>query len=161
MEQKECSETLATKLHTPENIPQKNIWHSENSESLKSRIVQTSFIVFLPSLLLFICPLPYTLSAIFLTASFLISQISLSPFRKLSPCVSYSVLDITCWHSFTPPFIPPPSQFVISKNDTFALLSHPSKPELYLNVEIVMHEWNLQEWPTEYQSWLNQMWMNQ
>jgi hypothetical protein len=37
MEQTECSETLATKLHTPENIPKENIRHSKHGESVISR----------------------------------------------------------------------------------------------------------------------------
>jgi hypothetical protein len=36
MEQTERSETLATKLHTPENIQKENIRHSKHGESLKS-----------------------------------------------------------------------------------------------------------------------------
>jgi hypothetical protein len=38
MEQKECSETLAIKLHTPENNPKENTRYSKQGESLKSRI---------------------------------------------------------------------------------------------------------------------------
>jgi hypothetical protein len=33
MEQTECSETLTTKPHTPENIPKENIRHSKHGES--------------------------------------------------------------------------------------------------------------------------------
>jgi hypothetical protein len=49
MEETECSETLAIKLHTLENNPKENIRHSKHGDSLKSRrdyicsvIVQTS-----------------------------------------------------------------------------------------------------------------------
>jgi hypothetical protein len=42
MEQTECSETLAFKLHTPVNHPEESIRHSEQDESLKSR--STKFI---------------------------------------------------------------------------------------------------------------------
>jgi hypothetical protein len=38
MEQTESSETLAYKIQTPENYPEENIQHREDSESLKSRI---------------------------------------------------------------------------------------------------------------------------
>jgi hypothetical protein len=38
MEHTECSETLAIKLHTPENNPKENIRNSKHGESLKSRI---------------------------------------------------------------------------------------------------------------------------
>jgi len=38
MEQTERSETLAYKIPTPGNYPDKSIQHSEHSESLKSRI---------------------------------------------------------------------------------------------------------------------------
>jgi hypothetical protein len=38
MEQKECSETLAIKLHMPENNPKENTRYSKHDESLKSRI---------------------------------------------------------------------------------------------------------------------------
>jgi len=129
-------------------------------------LVHTSFVVFLPSMFLFLCPL---FPSMYLVRSFSYCfflnlpnfSFCLSPFRKLSPCLTYSALDITCWHSFTPLFILPPSQFFISKNAMFALLSLSSKPEICLNVETVMPEWNLQQWPTEYQSWCNKMWMNQ
>jgi hypothetical protein len=36
MEQTECSGTLATKLHTPENNPKENIRPSKQGESLKA-----------------------------------------------------------------------------------------------------------------------------
>jgi hypothetical protein len=36
MKHTKCSETLAIKLHTPENNPKENIWHSKHRESLKS-----------------------------------------------------------------------------------------------------------------------------
>lgn len=128
-------------------------------------LVQTSVLVFLPSLFLFLCPLFPSMRLVcsfsyctFL--KFLNFCCSLSPVRKLSPCLTDSALDITCWHSFTPLFILPPSQFVISKNGMFAFLSHLSKPELYLIVETVVPVWNFEEWPTEYQSWCNKMWMN-
>lgn len=122
--------------------------------------VHTSFIVFLPPLFLFLCPLfPSMYIACSFSYSFFLNlsnfYFCLSPFRKLSPCLTYSALDITCCHSFTPLFIILPSQFVIPKNAMFALLSLPYKPEIYLNVETVMPEGNLQEWPTEYQSWCN------
>jgi hypothetical protein len=35
MEQTECSETVATKRHTPENIPKNNIRHSKQGQNLK------------------------------------------------------------------------------------------------------------------------------
>jgi hypothetical protein len=38
LEQTECSETLAYKIHTPGNHPEESIQHSEHGESLKSRI---------------------------------------------------------------------------------------------------------------------------
>ena len=38
MEQTECSETSAYKIHTPGNYPKENIQHTEDGESLKSRI---------------------------------------------------------------------------------------------------------------------------
>ena len=38
MEQTECSETSAYKIHTPGNYPEDSIQHSEHGESLKSRI---------------------------------------------------------------------------------------------------------------------------
>jgi len=38
MEQTECSETSAYKTQTPGNYPEENIQHTENGESLKSRI---------------------------------------------------------------------------------------------------------------------------
>jgi hypothetical protein len=37
MEQTECSETLAYKIHTPGNYPKDSIQHSEHGGSLKSR----------------------------------------------------------------------------------------------------------------------------
>ena len=39
MEQTECSETLAYKIQTSGNYPEESIQHSEQSESLKSRII--------------------------------------------------------------------------------------------------------------------------
>jgi hypothetical protein len=39
MEQAECSETSANKIQTPGNYPEESIQHSENDESLKSRIL--------------------------------------------------------------------------------------------------------------------------
>ena len=39
MEQTECSETSAYKIHTPGNYPEENIQHTEHGESLKSRIL--------------------------------------------------------------------------------------------------------------------------
>jgi hypothetical protein len=36
MEQAECSETSAYKLHTPGNYPEEDMRHSEHGESLKS-----------------------------------------------------------------------------------------------------------------------------
>jgi len=38
MEQTECSETSAYKIHTLGNHPEENTQHTEHSESLKSRI---------------------------------------------------------------------------------------------------------------------------
>jgi hypothetical protein len=38
MEQAECSETSAYKIQTPGNYPEESIQHTENGESLKSRI---------------------------------------------------------------------------------------------------------------------------
>jgi hypothetical protein len=43
-EQTQRSETLATKLHTPENIPKENIRHSRHGESLKSRTAHSYFV---------------------------------------------------------------------------------------------------------------------
>jgi hypothetical protein len=40
MEQTECSETLAYKIQTPGNYPEETIQHSEQDESLKSRITE-------------------------------------------------------------------------------------------------------------------------
>jgi hypothetical protein len=37
MEQTECSETSAYKIHTPGNYPEENVQHTEHGESLKSR----------------------------------------------------------------------------------------------------------------------------
>jgi len=37
MEQTECSETSAYKIHTPGNYPEENIQHAEHDESLESR----------------------------------------------------------------------------------------------------------------------------
>jgi len=39
MEQIECSETSAYKIQTPGNYPEESIQHSEQDESLKSRIL--------------------------------------------------------------------------------------------------------------------------
>jgi hypothetical protein len=50
MEQTECSETLAYKIHTPGNYPEESIQHSEHGKSLKSRIAylcKTSVVGFL------------------------------------------------------------------------------------------------------------------
>jgi hypothetical protein len=38
MEQIECSETLAIKLHTPEYNPKENIRHYKHGERVKSRM---------------------------------------------------------------------------------------------------------------------------
>ena len=40
MEQTECFETSAYKLHTPGNYPEENIQHSEQGESLKSSVLR-------------------------------------------------------------------------------------------------------------------------
>ena len=40
MERTECSETSAYKIQTPGNYPEENIQHTENSESLKSRMLK-------------------------------------------------------------------------------------------------------------------------
>jgi hypothetical protein len=39
MEQIECSETSAYKIHTPGNYTEENIQHTEHGENLKSRLV--------------------------------------------------------------------------------------------------------------------------
>jgi len=39
MEQKECSETSEYKIQTPGNYPEESIQHSEQGESMESRIV--------------------------------------------------------------------------------------------------------------------------
>ena len=39
----ECYETSEYEIQTPGNYPEKSIQHSEHSESLKSRIIQSSF----------------------------------------------------------------------------------------------------------------------
>ena len=44
LEQTECSETSAYKIQTPGNYPEESIQHSEQGESLKSRIYLTSFV---------------------------------------------------------------------------------------------------------------------
>ena len=44
MEQTECSETLAYKFQMPGNYPEESIQHSEQSESLKSIIIQLCLI---------------------------------------------------------------------------------------------------------------------
>jgi len=45
IEQTECSEMSAYKVHTPGNHPKESIHHSEHGESLKSRIIKlTKFI---------------------------------------------------------------------------------------------------------------------
>jgi len=38
MEQTECSETSAYKIQTPRNYPEENMQHTEQGESLKSRL---------------------------------------------------------------------------------------------------------------------------
>jgi hypothetical protein len=43
---RQCSETLAFKLQTPVNHPEESIQHSEQGESLKSRIVTISLFYF-------------------------------------------------------------------------------------------------------------------
>jgi len=43
MEQTECSETSAYKIQTPGNYPKENIQHTEQGESLKSRIIIRKF----------------------------------------------------------------------------------------------------------------------
>ena len=108
-------------------------------------LLHTYFIVFLPSLLLFPCPLfPSTCLVSSFTYCFFLNFpnfcFCLSSFPKTWSLSS--ALDITCWHSFIPLFLLPPPQFVISKNDMFALISIPSKPEIYLKVETIMPEWN-------------------
>jgi len=47
MEQTECSETSAYKIQTPWNYPEESIQHSEQGESLKSRIRLDSIIGYL------------------------------------------------------------------------------------------------------------------
>ena len=47
MEQTECSETSAYKIQTPGNYPEENIQHTEQGESLKSRINSACFGQFL------------------------------------------------------------------------------------------------------------------
>jgi hypothetical protein len=42
MEQIECSETSAYKIQTPGNHPEENIQHTEQGESLKSKIMHIS-----------------------------------------------------------------------------------------------------------------------
>ena len=46
MEQTECSEMLAHKIQTPGNYPEESIQHSEDSESLKSRLQTTYLLAF-------------------------------------------------------------------------------------------------------------------
>jgi hypothetical protein len=43
MEQSECSETSAHKIHTPANHPKERIQHSQHGEVLQSRIRQSLF----------------------------------------------------------------------------------------------------------------------
>jgi len=43
MEQTECSEMSAYKIQTPRNYPEESIQHSEQGESLKSRIHYSNF----------------------------------------------------------------------------------------------------------------------
>jgi len=43
MEQTECSETSAYKIQTSGTYPEESIQHSEQGESLKSRILYTLF----------------------------------------------------------------------------------------------------------------------
>jgi hypothetical protein len=43
MEQTECSEMLALKIHMPVNTPEESIQQSEHCESLKSRKIMPSF----------------------------------------------------------------------------------------------------------------------
>jgi hypothetical protein len=43
MEQTECSKTSAYKIQTPGNYPEESKQHSEHGESLKSRILHSSF----------------------------------------------------------------------------------------------------------------------
>jgi hypothetical protein len=39
MEETECSETSAYKIHTAGNFPKENMQHTEHGESLKSRMI--------------------------------------------------------------------------------------------------------------------------
>jgi len=48
MEQTECSETSAYKIQTPGNYPEESIQHSEQGESLKSRICCDCLLLFTP-----------------------------------------------------------------------------------------------------------------
>jgi hypothetical protein len=43
MEQTECSETLAIKIHTPEKNPKENKRHSKQGENLKPRLILIVF----------------------------------------------------------------------------------------------------------------------
>jgi len=43
MEEKECSETSAYKIQTPEDFPEDSIQHSDHGESFKSRKHKTNF----------------------------------------------------------------------------------------------------------------------
>jgi hypothetical protein len=43
MEQTECSKTLAYRIQRPGNYPEENIQHSEQGDSLKSRIFDKGF----------------------------------------------------------------------------------------------------------------------
>ena len=45
MEQTECSETLAYKIHTPGKYPDESIQHSEQGECFKSRILDIFVVV--------------------------------------------------------------------------------------------------------------------
>ena len=51
----ECSETLAHKIRTPGNHPKERIQHSQQGESLNSRIIDLNVILIINFLCLFSC----------------------------------------------------------------------------------------------------------
>jgi len=53
MEQTECSETSAYKIQTPGNYPKGRMQHSEDGESLKSRIIAECFIIIIIIIIMF------------------------------------------------------------------------------------------------------------
>jgi hypothetical protein len=64
MEQTECSETSAYKIHTSGNYPEENIQHSQQGERLKSRVFYFYVLVILRMVPIVVCGPLYTLAQI-------------------------------------------------------------------------------------------------